>query len=124
VLAALSLQSVAFDLRERQYRRRQGPGATLRGTKGTFDRLDAVVLIAEPEPVLGGVTYHLVLHWKALSEPSMVLQSDTRAVPSGAPLNHGAAALRDVGMRYARALGLPFYDNAHFPSGNPNPILR
>lgn len=126
VLAAFSLHSVTFDLRERVYRRRQGPGMFPNMTQGRLDELDAVVLIAEPNSRLmaGGVTYHLMLHWKGMKEPPMVLQQDTRVLPSGMALNYGAAALLDVGFRYAKALGIPFYDNAHFPSRNPMSPFR
>ncbi|RYG48727.1 hypothetical protein EON79_03615 [bacterium] len=121
VLASFALQSVTFDLRERTYVRRQGPGLFPSMTRGRLDELDAVVLISEPNSRLmaGGVTYHLMLHWKGVKEPPMVLQQDTRVLPSGMPLNHGAAQILTVGSRYAKALGVSFYDNSHFPSANP-----
>lgn len=123
-LAALSLQSITFDLRERYYRRRQGPGMFPRGTSGPLKDLDALVLISEPNSRLmaGGVTYHLVLHWKGQKEPPMVVQQDTRQMMAGQPLEFGAAQLRQAGIAYARALGVPFYDNAHFPSKCPVPV--
>jgi len=121
ILAALSLQSITFDLKERFYRRRQGPGFLPRGTHGSLNDLDAVVLLAEPNSrmITGGVTYHLVLHWKNNKEPLMVLQQDTRQVAPGQPLNYAATQLLNQGMAYARALNLPFYDNSHFPSKCP-----
>ncbi len=74
VLAALSLQLVVFDLKERTYRRRQGPGVLPRRTHGRLDTLDAVVVIAETSGLLPQVTYHVVLHWKAgTTEPPLVL---------------------------------------------------
>ena len=126
VAAAYSLQSVVFDLRERTYRRRQGPGAFPSTTRGSLNDLDAVVLITEPNSriIHGGVTHHLVLHWKGQREPVLVLQQETRSLPSGLPLNGGAGPLLQRGMQYATALGVPFYDNSHFPSANPVPILR
>lgn len=126
VLAAWSLELVVFDLKERVYRRRQGPGLFHRTTRGRLSDLDAVVLISEPNPriLAGGVTYHLVLHWKMLKERPMVLQQDTRAVPAGQPLNAAAGPIYQRGVAYAKALGLPFYDNSHFASSNPLPILR
>jgi hypothetical protein len=126
VLAALSLQSISFDLQERHYRRRQGPGMFPKGTYGSLNDLDAVVLIAEPNSRLtaNGVTYHLVLHWKNQKEPLMVLQQDTRQVRNGQPLNYAAAQLLQAGMAYARALGVPFYDNSHFPSKCPVTIWQ
>ncbi|HWD39483.1 MAG TPA: hypothetical protein VG944_11585 [Fimbriimonas sp.] len=126
VLAAFSLQIVVFDLKERTYRRRQGPGTFPKTSRGKFSDLDAIVLIAEPNSRLmaGGVTYHLVLHWKGMREPLMVLQQETRPVGSGLSLRDGASHLIPVGMRYAQALGVPFYDNSHFPSANPVPVWR
>lgn len=126
VLAALSLQSIVFDLRDGMYRRRQGPGVLPTTTFGKITELDALVLIAEPNSrmINGGVTYHLVLHWKGQRQPPMVVQQDTRAIPMGQPLNLGAQALLHQGMRYAQALGLPFYDNSHFASPCPVPIWR
>lgn len=126
ILAALALQSVTFDLREKTYLRRQGPGFFPKTTRGRLSDLDAVVLIAEPNSRLmaGGVTYHLILHWKGVKEPPMVLQQDTRTLPSGMALNYGAAQILAVGFRYAKALGVPFYDNAHFPSRNPMSPFR
>lgn len=123
-MAALSLQSMVFDLREKTYVRRQGPGFLPRTTRGSTASLDAIVAISEPNSRMlqGGVTYHLVLHWKGESEPIMVLQQDTRVLPPGQPLNLGAANLLQRGDRYARALGLQFYDNTHFASKCPVPI--
>jgi hypothetical protein len=125
-LASLSLHSVVFNLKEGTYRRRQGPGMFPKTTVGSLKNLDAVVLIAEPNAslVLNGVTYHLVLHWKNQAEPSMLLQSDTRSLGTGQPLNAAAANIQQVGIRYAQSLGVPFYDNAHFAGSNPAPLLR
>ncbi|RYG38145.1 hypothetical protein EON81_04440 [bacterium] len=120
-VAAFALQSVTFDFREKTYSRRQGPGMFPKWTRGRLEELDAVVLIAEPNSRLmaGGVTYHLMLHWKGVKEPPMVLQQDTRVLPGGMPLNYGAAQLLTIGGRYAKSLGVSFYDNSHFPSSNP-----
>ncbi len=126
IAVAFSLQSVVFDLRERIYRRRQGPGLIPKTTRGRVSDLDAVVLIAEPNSLIfgGGVTYHLVLHWKGQREPVLVLQQDTRPLPAGQPMNAATGPLHQRGMQYARALGVPFYDNSHFPSPNPFPIWQ
>lgn len=120
-LASLSFQVITFDLKERTYRRRQGPGMMPRLTQGSFSDLDAVVAITEPRNVLGGgVTYHVVLHWKAdRRQPLLVLLQETRNLPPGMPLNASAGAILPVGHRYAQSLGLPFYDNTHFPSPCP-----
>ena len=131
IAAAFSLTSITFDLRERIYKRRQGPGLFPRQTIGPLTHLDAIVIISEPNSRLtpGGVTYHLVLHWKARpdtggspGEPLMVLQTDTRQIIAGQPLNIGAQQLIQVGAQYAQAIGVPFYDNSHFASKCPVPI--
>ena len=126
VAAAFAIELVVFDLRERTYRRRQGPGLFPRTARGRLSDLDAVVLISEPNSRMlnGGITYHLVLHWKQQREPALILQQDTRIVPPGHPINAGAGAIHQRGTQYATALGLPFFDNSHFPSANPVPILR
>jgi hypothetical protein len=123
-LAAASLQSITFDLRERMYIRRQGPGFLPRVSRGPMSLLDALVVISEPNSRMmnGGVTYHLVLHWKAAQEPLMVLQQDTRQLPTGQPLNVGAANLLAQGSGYAKAMGVSFYDNTQFASKCPVPI--
>ena len=124
--AALSLTGISFNLGERHYRRRQGPGTFVKTIHGKFDELDALVLIAEPNSrmLAGGVTYHLVLHWKGQTQPIMVLQSDSRQLPPGQPLNIGAQQLLGQGLRYAQALGIPFFDNSHFASKCPVPIWK
>lgn len=124
-LAYLCLQSVVFNLQEGTYRRRQGPGLFPTTRHGRLDQLDAVVLIAEPGVQMAlkpAVTYHLVLYWKNHAEPLMVLQQETRTYVAGQPLNIGAAGMAQLGLRYAKALRVPFYDNAHIPSKCPVPI--
>lgn len=85
-----------------------------------------MVLIAEPNSKIltGGVTYHLVLHWKGEAQPIMVLQQDTRMLPPGQPLNVASQLLLQAGLKYAQAIGIPFYDNSHFASKCPIPIWR
>jgi hypothetical protein len=39
------------------------------------------------------------------------------------PLNAGAGYLLQVGIKYANALGIKYYDNSHFPSANPVGVL-
>ena len=126
VLAAFSLTNISFNLGERHYKRRQGPGTFVSTRLGSFAELDAIVLIAEINPKIGpgGVTYHLVLHWKGQSQPIMVLQSDTRVLPAGQPLNIGAQHLLAQGLKYAQAIGIPFFDNSHFASPCPIPIWK
>jgi hypothetical protein len=118
--AYLSLVRINFDLKNGTYKRRQGPGFLPRVTQGPVSDLDALVLIAEPNARLaGGVTYHLVLHWKQQKQPLMVVQNDTRALRPGEPLQAGGVQLMQRGVAYAKALGVPFYDNSHFASRCP-----
>lgn len=126
VLAAYSLVMVRFDMKQGSYRRRDGAKAFGSTTSGPLSDLDALVLIAEPNSrmVPNGVTYHLVLHWKGGKEAPMVLQQDTRLLPAGQPLNIWAQPLRDRGVKYAQALKVPFYDNAHFASACPVRLIR
>lgn len=121
VFAAFSLVMIRLDAKTGTYRRRDGGGAFGATTTGTLSDLDALVLIAEPNSrmVTNGVTYHLVLHWKGGKEPPMVVQSDTRTLPAGQPLNVWSQPLRDRGIKYAQAIKAPFYDNAHFASPCP-----
>jgi len=119
--AYLSLVRISFDLKNGTYWRRQGPGFLPRMMNGKVTDLDAMVLIAEPNAALtGGVTYHLVLHWKPqLRVPLMVVQNETRSLRAGEPLQAGGVQLMQLGVQYAQALGIPFYDNSHFPSKCP-----
>ncbi len=125
-LAAASLQSITFDLGERVYVRRQGPGFLPRISRGPLSALDAIVAIAEPNSrmIHGGVTYHLLLYWKGQQEPLMVLQQDTRQLPMGQPLNVGAAQLLEQGARFASALAVPYHDNTQFASKCPVPVWK
>ncbi len=124
--AAFSLTNISFDLIERRYRRRQGPGLFVKTRIGSLNELDALVLIAEPNSQLlaGGITYHLVLHWRGEAQPIMVLQQDSRMQPGGQPMNLGGQQLLSLGLNYAKALGIPFYDNSHFASKCPVPVWK
>ena len=122
VMAGLSLHRVMFDLRERAYKRRQGPGFFQKSTSGSLSNLDAVQLIAEPSG--RRVTYHLLLHWKQGMEPSMILHQETRSIGPGQPLGLAADNIRNIGVRWAKSLGVTFYDNSHYASPNPTAIWR
>lgn len=125
VFAAYSLAMMRVDMKSGQYRRRDGAGAFGRTRGGPVANLDALVMIAEQDPLRpAAVTYHLILHWKPGLDAPMVVQHDTRAHLPGSPLNVGSSALRDRGLRYAQALKIPFYDNAHFLSPNPVRFIR
>jgi hypothetical protein len=122
--AAFSLQSIVFDLRERIYRRRQGPGFFPRFSRGRLDDLDAIVVTAELNQISlpPSVTFHVALHWKGAREPLMVLERDTRTFSANQPLNAHAGAILQSAMRYSQALGIKFFDNSYYPSPCPVPI--
>ncbi|AIE86800.1 hypothetical protein [Fimbriimonas ginsengisoli] len=124
VLAAFSLQTIVFNLRERVYHRRHGPGFFPTFTRGKIDAIDALVVVAEacPGSFPPVVTFHMVLHWKGNAEPIMVVQRESR--PLGQPLNAQAGPFLQLGARYAQSLGIKFFDNSYYPSPCPVPIWR
>lgn len=125
VAAAFSLQMISFDLRERTYRRRQGPGLIPRFSRGKLDELDAIVILADPRPgIPPTVTLHMVLHWKGSREPIMVLQREVHGLPAGQAMNANAGPILQAGMRYAQALGVKFFDNSYFASPCPVPFWQ
>lgn len=117
---AVSSDRMTCDQRTKMYKRREGQGLRV---KGSFSELDAVVLMTEVGPLGGRTIYRLVLFWKGHKQPLMVVERMDATLSPGAPLNHGAGPLFHKGQAYARALGVAFYDNAHFPSPAPVPLL-
>lgn len=123
IAATFSIQMIAFDLKERTYRRRQGPGFIPRFTRGRIDDLDAIVVIAEQKPgVVQLVVYHTVLHWKGNREPIMVLRRSSFSMPTNQPLNQYAGPIVADSERYAKAMGIKFFDNSYFPGVCPVPF--
>lgn len=118
VLAALSLPSINFNVRERVYRRWDGIVSLGRQTRGKFDALDAVVVTAHQSltaSVLAGglgAEYRLTLHWKGQAQPPLLLALDHRSIPGGAPLSVGAGPMLQLAQRLAAALNVPLYDNS------------
>jgi hypothetical protein len=122
---ALSLQWISFNLRERVYTRRQGPGLLPKNSRGSFKDLEVLFLLAEERLLMGrAVTYRLFLVWRGNKEPGMVLQQDYRALPFNAPLNMNAGPLFHLGTKAANALGIPLADHAHVPNPCPVPLAR
>lgn len=123
IWGGLSLQWISFNLRERVYRRRQGPGLFPKTTRGSFNDLEAIFLLAEERIMLNRqATYRLLLQWKAHKEPPMVLQQTYFALTPGYPLNQGAGPLYHLGAKAGQLMGIPIVDNAHFSSPNPVPF--
>jgi hypothetical protein len=123
-----SLVRISFDLKKGTYRRRDGRGLLPRKTTGSVSNLDALVLITEQQPFSragrsGAVTYFLVLHWKNGKEPTMVVQQEERLLLPHESLDSRADVIKLQGARYAKSLGVPFYDNSHFASICPVPVF-
>ncbi|MFI5386360.1 MAG: hypothetical protein ACHQ50_09590 [Fimbriimonadales bacterium] len=122
IWGAASLHWISFNLRERVYTRRQGPGLFPRTTRGSLNDLEVIFLLAEQRLIAGHVTYRLLLQWRGHKEPPMVLQQDYRAIPQGQPLNFAAGSLYHLGAKAANVLGIPIADHAHVSSPNPVPM--
>lgn len=120
IWGALSLQWINFNLRERVYTRRQGPGLLPKTTRGSFKDLEVIFLLAEERALVSRqVTYRLLLQWRAQKEPPMILQQDYRQINPGYPLNQAAGPMYHLGAKAAAALGIPIVDQAHFSSPSP-----
>ena len=117
---ALSLQWISFNLRERGYTRRQGPGLLPQTTRGSFNDLEVLFLLSEERFIVSRtVTYRLFLQWKGGKERGMILQQDYRPVQPGQPLNWAAGPMYHLGAKSANALGIPIVDNAHMTAPCP-----
>ena len=122
VWAVLSMEYVAFDLKSRTYFRREGEGLIKRTRRGSVIEIDAVVVYCEQYPLtlVGGlVVYRTVVHWKNASLPLLVTEREQSSIPPGEPLNHGAGAICFRAQRYAKALGVAYFDNSYFHSRAP-----
>ncbi|MFM9873561.1 MAG: hypothetical protein ACKVQS_08880 [Fimbriimonadaceae bacterium] len=120
----LSSERMTCDLKNRHYARREGQGLFKRIVRGPISELDAIVLLAERDvmaPTLIGqrIVYRIVIYWKNGKEPLLVIGTDYAIPGPGQPVNIGAAKLAYNGAQYARFLGIPFYDNSYFLSGEP-----
>ena len=116
--ANLSLVRIRFDIRNRTYRRRQGPGLIPRLWTGSIDELDALVVVAEPSLIApGSARYHLVLHWKNNRAPIMVLESEIRVSPGN--LQYGGQHLVAKATKYSSSMKIAVYDNTHYASACP-----
>ncbi len=123
--AALSMEYIVFDLKSRTYVRREGRGFGKRTRRGSTIELDAVVVYCENYPLALGqvVIYRTVLHWKHASVPLLVTEREQTALQPGQSMNHGSGPIIARAQRYARALGVAFYDNSYFHSPAPQAPL-
>ena len=124
IWGAASLHWISFNLRERVYTRRQGPGMFPKTTRGSFNDLEVIFLLAGQHLLAGKITYRLLLQWRAHKEPPMVLTQTYFMLGPGMPTNAGAGPLFHLGTKAGQALGIPLVDNAHFLSANPVPLVR
>ena len=122
VWAHFSVPRMKFDLRTKQFRRRQGPGFIPRLWAGPTTDLDAIVVLAEPSLLTrSSVNYYIVLHWKQQRAPLMVLEKQT--IVSTGHLQMDGRGMVAKAIRYAQSIGIPVYDNTHFSSPCPVPIF-
>lgn len=125
--AALSNERMICDLRARTYRRYEGWGPGKRSIRGSLNELEALVLTSEQYAHGTGasamVFYRLVLYWKGQRHPPLVVEKERHFVSFGSPLNTAVQPMLYRGMRYAKALGVPYYDNSHLASKSPVPVL-
>lgn len=120
----LSSERMTCDTKTKMYARREGQGLFKRIIRGSLTELDAVVLVSERDtmaPSLVGqrIVYRLVLHWKNGKEPILIIGSDSANLGPSQAVNAKAGNLAHAGSRYAGILGIPFYDNSYFLSGEP-----
>lgn len=127
VWASLSNERILFDLTQRGYVRLEGQGLSKRLRRGRLEDLDALQLLAEEFPVLVPtrrvVVYRLVLHWKGKREPLLVVEREDHSIAPGAPFHAHASGMAQRGAAYAKALGVPFYDNSYYHSPAPLPVV-
>jgi hypothetical protein len=124
--AALSMEYAVFDLRSRTYFRREGRGFMKRTRRGSTLDVDAVVVYCENYPyvVIGRmVIYRTVVHWKNAVVPLLVTERVQANLPAGAPLNYASGPIVARAQRYAKAMGVAFYDNTYFHSPAPQAPL-
>lgn len=118
-----SSERMTVDLKARQWARREGQGLFKRSVRGRLDEIDAVVATTEIYPLQAGLTkvvvYRLVVHWKGQRHPLMVVMRRQANVGPGQALNFGAGDLLAKGAAFARAMGVPFFDNTYFSSDAP-----
>lgn len=117
----LSSERLVCDLKARTYGRREGQGLFKRVTHGRFDDIDAVVLTCGTVLTAGGmgVQYRLVMHWKQGREPLLIIEQEAHPMAPGQPWNFAAGRLHQRGTMVSQWLGIKFYDNSHFQSGDP-----
>lgn len=127
IWGALCLKWIAFDLRACTYTRRDGTSAATRFLRGGIEEIEALFVLSEERPSLGqilpgrSVTYRIVVQWRGLRVPSMILEQDYRAVPPGVPINFAVGPSLQRAQAYGKALRVPVVDHSHANTHNPIP---
>lgn len=119
--ALQSNERLVCDLRRGTYQRFEG----WRRTRGTLAELDCLVMLAEIHPVLGTsqAIFRLVLFWKGMRHPLLVVETHPRPIAPGLPLQTYAQDVGSRGVGYAQLLGVRFVDGASAPTPAPVPVL-
>lgn len=125
IWAAFSNERIVCDLQTKQYARLEGQGLVKRVVRGPLSDLDAIVVVAEEYSLAIGrtVIYRTVLHWKNQRHPMLIVERSNAMLSPGAPIQLGATASLQRAQRYARELGVRFFDNAYFSSPGPLPMI-
>ena len=129
IWGALSLEWIGFNLRERIFARKTGAGRAMRLYRGSMNDLEAIFVLSEDRLSVGTmvtmgrvITYRIVLQWRGMALPSMIVEQDYKSVPPGAPINMGVGPLMQKAARYGAALGVPVVDHSHVSTPNPVPM--
>jgi len=124
---ALSNERMVCDLRAKTYVRIEGMGPGKRACRGKLGELEAMVLTAEQYAhgtgIQAMVYYRLILYWRGQRHPPLVAEKERHFVSFGSPLNTAVQPMLYRGLRYAQALGVPYYDNSHLSGKSPVPIV-
>lgn len=114
--AALSVDRLVVDLRQRTYERWEGSGFWLRRGSGPLTAVDAIVMSAEHINHFGTVermVVRLTMYWVGHREPLMVLARKDMAVRENISL------MGRRGHELAQLMGVKFIDNSAHYSRKP-----
>jgi hypothetical protein len=121
--AGLSNERMVCDLRNRTFRRFEGMGPGKRSFRGSLNELEAMVLTFEPYGI-GAGRYRLVLYWRGQRQPPLVAEMEQHpAFQNATQTNPAVQPMLYRGLKYAQALGIPYYDNSYMVGRSPVPIL-
>ena len=120
VWAALSVDRLILDLKDRTYERWVGGGFWMKRSRGSLTYIDAVVMSAEHIQHFGTVermVVRLTMYWIGHREPVMVLARKDMVV------REDLSQMGKRGYELAQAIGVKFVDNsAHFSKKPFSPL--